>query len=59
VFLRAVDVFHIDGGLVRHEASWYGDGWLRQRLGEAGAAHLIPAPLPVTPPVGASGTRFR
>jgi steroid delta-isomerase-like uncharacterized protein len=59
VFLRAVDVFHIDGGLVRHESSWYGDGWLRQRLGEhAGAAGLIPAPLPVTPPLGASGTRF-
>ncbi len=34
VFLRAVDIFHITGGLVRHESSWYGDGWLRQRLGE-------------------------
>ena len=31
VFLRAVDVFDIDSGLVRHESSWYGDGWLRQR----------------------------
>jgi len=62
VFLRAVDVFHIDGGMVRHESSWYGDGWLRQRLGGqagAGATDLIPALLPVTPPVGASGTRFR
>jgi ketosteroid isomerase-like protein len=41
VFLRAVDIFHVADGLVRHEASWYGDGWLRTRL-EGGDA---PAPL--------------
>lgn len=57
VFLRAVDVFHITGGLVQHETSWYGDGWLRQRLGDAGGKP--PAPLPLTPPLAASGARFQ
>jgi steroid delta-isomerase-like uncharacterized protein len=56
VFLRAVDIFHIADGLVQHESSWYGDGWLRQRLG--GHGDDIPPPLPVTPPVTASGPRF-
>jgi steroid delta-isomerase-like uncharacterized protein len=41
LYLRAVDIFHIADGLVRHEASWYGDGWLRIRL-EGGHA---PEPL--------------
>ncbi len=36
LFLRAVDIFHVAGGLVQHESSWYGDGWLRQRLGGDG-----------------------
>jgi steroid delta-isomerase-like uncharacterized protein len=57
VFLRAVDVFHIAGGLVQHETSWYGDGWLRQRLGDTGGTP--PAPLPLTPPLAAAGARFR
>lgn len=56
VFLRAVDLFHIEDGLVRHESSWYGDGWLRQRLGDR--AGPIPESLPVTPPLTGSGTRF-
>jgi uncharacterized protein (TIGR02246 family) len=41
IFLRAVDIFHIAHGLVQHEVSWYGDGWLRTRL-EGGDA---PEPL--------------
>jgi ketosteroid isomerase-like protein len=57
IFLRAVDIFHIAGGLVQHESSWYGDGWLRQRLGETGAAP--PGPLPLTPPLAAKGARFQ
>jgi len=53
--LHAVDVFHVAGGLVAHESSWYGDGWLRQRLtGTAG----LPDALPVTPPVRPDGRRF-
>jgi predicted ester cyclase len=56
VFLRAVDIFHIAEGLVQHESSWYGDGWLRQRLGD-GDGNLPPA-LPVTPAPAASGWRF-
>ena len=57
LFLRAVDIFHIAGGLVQHESSWYGDGWLRQRLGGGGAAP--PPPLPLTPPLAGKGARFR
>jgi len=56
LFLRAVDIFHITGGLVRHESSWYGDGWLRQRLGD-GDGNLPPA-LPLTPAPAPSGSRF-
>jgi steroid delta-isomerase-like uncharacterized protein len=56
VFLRAVDIFHIADGLVQHESSWYGDGWLRQRLGDD-AGHMPPE-LPVTPDLNASGMRF-
>ena len=59
VFLRAVDIFHVAGGLVRHESSWYGDGWLRQRLGGGpGSGEVPPEPLPVTPPLAAGGSRF-
>jgi hypothetical protein len=54
--LHAVDVFHVVEGKVAHEVSWYGDGWLRQRLTGAGG---LPAVLPVTPPVRADGRRFR
>ena len=54
--LHALDLFHVVDGKVAHEVSWYGDGWLRQRL--TGAPGLPPA-LPVTPPVGAGGLRFR
>jgi steroid delta-isomerase-like uncharacterized protein len=57
VFLRAVDLFHIEDGLVQHESSWYGDGWLRQRLGDQSGR--VPEPLAVTPPLTSSGTRFR
>ena len=56
VFLRAVDIFHIAGGLVQHESSWYGDGWLRRRLGDE--AGPLPVPLPVTPPLTEQGARF-
>jgi ketosteroid isomerase-like protein len=52
--LHAVDVFHVVAGKVAHEVSWYGDGWLRQRLtGSAG----LPAALRVTPPL-IDGRRF-
>lgn len=57
VFLRAVDIFHVADGLVQHESSWYGDGWLRQRLGGV-AGEVPPAPLPITPPLAAGGSRF-
>jgi hypothetical protein len=57
VFLRAVDIFHVADGLVQHESSWYGDGWLRQRLGGR-AGEVPPAPLPITPPLAAGGSRF-
>jgi len=56
VFLRAVDIFHIADGLVQHESSWYGDCWLRRRLGDGDGD--IPPALPVTPALGASGWRF-
>lgn len=53
--LHAIDVFHVIDGLIVHEASWYGDGWLRQRLlGEAG----LPPVLPLTPPLASPGSRF-
>jgi ketosteroid isomerase-like protein len=57
LFLRAVDIFRVRDGLVQHESSWYGDGWLRQRLG--GGAAPPPPPLPLTPPLAADGARFR
>lgn len=57
LFLHALDLFHVEGGLIRHEVSWYGDGWLRQRL-DGSAATDAPPELPVTPPVGPSGLRF-
>jgi ketosteroid isomerase-like protein len=56
VFLRAVDIFHISDGLVQHESSWYGDGWLRQRLDPGGGPP--PVPLPLTPPQVSEGARF-
>ncbi len=56
LFLRAVGIFHVARGLVQHESSWYGDGWLRQRLGRGGAP---PPPLPVTPSLAVNGARFR
>jgi ketosteroid isomerase-like protein len=56
VFLRAVDIFHIGDGLVQHESSWYGDGWLRQRLDPGGGPP--PVPLPLTPPQVSKGARF-
>lgn len=43
--LRAVDLFEIRGGRVSHESSWYGDGWLRERL-ESADPSLLPPPLP-------------
>jgi hypothetical protein len=57
LFVRAVDIFHIAGDLVRHESSWFGDGWLRQRLGGGGAPPR--PPLLLTPPLAADGKRFR
>jgi hypothetical protein len=57
LFLRAADIFHVAAGWVQHESSWYGDGWLRQRLGGGGAPP--PPPLPVTPALAANGARFR
>jgi hypothetical protein len=57
IFLRAVDMFHVADGLVQHEVGWYGDGWLRQRLGESGT--VPPPPLPVTPPLARRGARFQ
>jgi steroid delta-isomerase-like uncharacterized protein len=61
LFLHAVDVFHVEQGLIQHEVSWYGDGWLRQRLigGVDGSDSVPPLALPVTPgPYGPSGQRF-
>jgi len=58
LFLRALDVFHVRDGLVQHETSWYGDGWLRQRLGGDPPGSTVPPPLPVTPPVRDDGWRF-
>jgi predicted ester cyclase len=56
VFLHAIDIFHVEDGLIRHEASWYGDGWLRQRLD---ADRLqAPPPLPLTPALARPGRRF-
>ncbi len=49
IFLHAVDVFHIEDGLIRHECSWYGDGWLRNRL-ETIDPGTVPPTLPVTRP---------
>jgi predicted ester cyclase len=55
--LHAIDVFHVVDGLIEHEVSWYGDGWLRQRL-DGTAPAGTPAPLPLTPALNASGMRF-
>jgi len=54
---HALDMFHVRDGLVRHEVSWYGDGWFRQRL-EGASDATIPQSLPVTPPLRDDGTRF-
>jgi len=48
--------YNVAGRLVQHESSWYGDGWLRQRLGGDGAPP--PPPLALTPPLVAVGARF-
>ena len=55
VVLHALDVFHVLDGLIVHEVSWYGDGWLRQRL--EGVPGLPPS-LPLTPRLAAPGSRF-
>ncbi|MFI7588385.1 nuclear transport factor 2 family protein [Spongisporangium articulatum] len=55
LYLHAVDVFHVVDGLIVHESSWYGDGWLRQRLE---GATMLPDPLPLTPPAAGPGVRF-
>jgi steroid delta-isomerase-like uncharacterized protein len=55
--LHAIDVFHITDGLVQHEVSWYGDGWLRQRL-DGTAGPEVPPVLPLTPALRADGVRF-
>lgn len=55
VELHAMDVFHVVDGLIVHEVSWYGDGWLRQRL--EGVPGLPPS-LPLTPPLAEPGSRF-
>ncbi|MFL6098750.1 MAG: nuclear transport factor 2 family protein [Actinomycetales bacterium] len=55
LFLHAVDVFHVVDGLIQHESSWYGDGWLRQRLERAPG---LPEAVPLSPPTRASGQRF-
>jgi predicted ester cyclase len=57
VFLRAVDIFHVSDGLVQHESSWYGDSWLRQRLGDTNGPP--PEALALTPPQPRKGARFR
>ena len=55
IVLHAMDVFHVVDGLIVHEVSWYGDGWLRRRLdGEPG----LPPALELTPRLAANGTRF-
>jgi hypothetical protein len=55
VYLHAIDIFHVVDGLIRHEASWYGDAWLRLRLERAVG---LPLSLPLTPPVALDGSRF-
>jgi hypothetical protein len=32
LYLHALDVFHVQDGLIQHECGWYGDMWLRHRL---------------------------
>jgi hypothetical protein len=49
--------YNIADGLVQHESSWYGDGWLRQRPGGDGAPPC--RPLALTPALAADGARFR
>jgi steroid delta-isomerase-like uncharacterized protein len=45
--LRALDLFDIRDGRVAWESSWYGDGWLRERLELAPeVAARLPEPLP-------------
>ena len=55
--LHAIDVFHVVDGLIEHEVSWYGDGWLRQRL-DGSLPPGAPSPLPLPPPLNPSGSRF-
>jgi steroid delta-isomerase-like uncharacterized protein len=55
--IHAIDVFHVREGLVRHEVSWYGDGWFRQRLENVAGVELPPA-LALTPGLREDGTRF-
>ena len=57
LILHAVDVFHITDGHVQHEVSWYGDGWLRQRLDGTIGSDARPV-LPLTPPLRPDGARF-
>jgi steroid delta-isomerase-like uncharacterized protein len=46
LYLHAIDIFHVENGLIQHESSWYGDAWLRHRLETPGAPGVPPA-LPV------------
>lgn len=55
--LHAIDVFHVADGLIAHEVSWYGDGWLRQRL-QGTAPSGTPTTLPLTPGLARPGARF-
>jgi steroid delta-isomerase-like uncharacterized protein len=44
--LRALDLFEIHAGKVQHESSWYGDAWLRRRIGSIATDRPLPDPLP-------------
>ncbi|HEX8007207.1 MAG TPA: nuclear transport factor 2 family protein [Trebonia sp.] len=57
LYLHAIDIFHVENGLIQHEASWYGDAWLRLRL-EGVTDPGMPGELPVTPAPVRPGSRF-